>query len=300
MCNSIAIDRTGDIYTTGSFNRTVDFDPGPGTFNLTTIDVNGDMFVSKIDNNGNFIWAKQMGGGAGSYAGGNAIALDYYGNIYTTGGFDGTIDFDPGTPVYPLSSVAPDDIFVHKMVQCLNSPPVTITASDCKNYTLNGQTYTTTGVYTQTLVNRGGCDSVITLNLTINRIISQYNTSACDTYFWNGQVITVSGTYRDTLVASNGCDSIDIVQLTIKQKSFSTINASICPGQNYAGYTTSGTYIDTLVAANGCDSVRTINLAVKPTAILHHQCKHLFRAKLCRLYQQRHLHRYIKSSKRMR
>lgn len=57
----IAVDDAGNVYTTGSFYGTVDFDPGPGSFNLTSTGFS-DIFVSKLDSAGNFVWAKRMGG----------------------------------------------------------------------------------------------------------------------------------------------------------------------------------------------------------------------------------------------
>jgi len=261
--SSISLDATGNIYTTGSFSRTVDFDPGPGTYNLNTIGINEDMFVSKLDMNGNLIWAKQMGGGISSYAAGNSIALDAFRNIYTTGSFSITVDFDPGFGVFNLTSRGVNDMFVHKMSQCTNSSTSSIiSASTCSTYTLNGQTYSASGTYTQTLTNETGCDSIITINLTINRINTAIDVASCKSYAWNNQTYTTSGSYTDTLIAAGGCDSIVTLYLTIAAKLSSTINHSICPGQTYSGYSTSGTYMDTLMAANGCDSIRTLQLTV--------------------------------------
>ena len=254
--HSIAVDASGNVYTTGIFRGTADFDPGPGTFNLTAAGLS-EVFISKLDASGNFLWAKQMGASYGGYA----IVVNATANIFVTGSFTGTVDFDPGAGVFNLTSFG-TDIFVHKLSQCINSTSSNITASACSTYVLNGQTYTSTGVYTQTLINTTGCDSIITLNLTINNRYTTLSAAACDSYLWNGQTYTSTGTYRDTLTATNGCDSIITLNLILKSRSFSTINAAICPGQNYAGYTSAGTYIDTLVAANGCDSIRTLNLTV--------------------------------------
>ncbi len=91
--NGIVVDSIGNVYTTGYFKGTADFDPGAGTANLTSAGDN-DIFVSKLDSSGNFIWAKSMGG-TGIDAG-CGIAVDLSGNVYTTGYFNGTADFDPG------------------------------------------------------------------------------------------------------------------------------------------------------------------------------------------------------------
>ena len=61
--SSVAIDGAGNVYTTGSFKGTADFDPDPAvTFPLTSAGGYYDIFVSKLDSQGNFVWAKRMGG----------------------------------------------------------------------------------------------------------------------------------------------------------------------------------------------------------------------------------------------
>ena len=108
----IAVDGSGSVYTTGAFQGTMDFDPGPGTFNLTS-NGNEDVFVSKLDSNGDFVWAKTIGG-AGTDQG-LGIAVDGSGNVHTTGLFDGTMDFDPGPGAYNLIGSGVSDIFVSKL-----------------------------------------------------------------------------------------------------------------------------------------------------------------------------------------
>ena len=109
---SITVDASGNIYTTGIFRNTVDFDPGAGVYNLTAV-VSNDVFISKLDANGNFIWAKQMGSGGNTRS--NSIALDANGNIYTTGNFQSTADFDPGAGIYNLTSIVGNDVFISKL-----------------------------------------------------------------------------------------------------------------------------------------------------------------------------------------
>lgn len=151
---------------------------------------------------------------------------------------------------------------------CTNSSSA-ITASVCDAYTLNGKTYRASGSFTQKLINGAGCDSIITLNLTVRYSTHCTTTAtACDSFTWRGKTYTTSGFYSDTLVSSNGCDSILSLALTINNKMLATVNAAICSGQIYEGHTATGTYIDTLIAANGCDSIRTLNLTVKPASFL--------------------------------
>ena len=166
---SIAVDSSGNIYTTGSFRGTADFDPGVGVTNLTAAGY-GDAFVSKLDSSGALLWAKGFGL-ANTYNYGNSIAVDSSGNIYTTGGnailiidpfslnynffvsklnssgvllweksyggsgldasfavavdssgnvyttgyFEGTVDFDPGVGTSNFTSAGINDAFVLKL-----------------------------------------------------------------------------------------------------------------------------------------------------------------------------------------
>ena len=115
FANAIALDALGNVYMTGTFAGTADFDPGIGTFNLTSGVGSLDGFVSKLDSVGNFVWAKSLGGTSNDVA--NAIALDALGNVYTTGSFRGTADFDPGVGTFNLTSAGSSDVFVSKLSQ---------------------------------------------------------------------------------------------------------------------------------------------------------------------------------------
>jgi hypothetical protein len=109
----VAVDDAGNIYTTGGFSGTVDFDSGPGTAILTS--ANGsNIYVQKLDSDGNHIWARSMAGTASSDRG-NAVAVDASGNVFTTGLFRETVDFDPGPGTANLTSAGGFDIFVQKL-----------------------------------------------------------------------------------------------------------------------------------------------------------------------------------------
>ncbi len=109
---SITVDALGNVYTTGSFQGTVDFDPGAGTANLTSVGLR-DIFVQKLDATGNFLWARSFGGN--SFDEGQSIAVDFSGNVYTTGYFQVTVDFDPSTGTFNLISEGSHDVFVQKL-----------------------------------------------------------------------------------------------------------------------------------------------------------------------------------------
>ena len=109
---SVAVDSSGNVYTTGMFYDTVDFDPDSGTANLTSAG-NGDVFVSKLDASGNYVWAKQFGGSDNDR--GFDVVVDSAGNVYSTGEFRGTADFDPSTSIAEETSAGSADVFVSKL-----------------------------------------------------------------------------------------------------------------------------------------------------------------------------------------
>ena len=100
----IAIDSTGNSYVIGCFEGRVTF----GNIRLTS---NGerDIFIAKLDQNGNWLWAK--GAGGSSYDNGHSIVVDSAGNGYLTGGFFGTATFGSIT----LTSRGSYDIFIAKL-----------------------------------------------------------------------------------------------------------------------------------------------------------------------------------------
>ena len=109
---SITVDNSGNIYTTGYFRGTVDFDPGNGTDNHTSAG-SDDVFIQKLDSNGNFLWTKTFGGSYDDFC--YSITTDTSGNIYTTGSFWNTVDFDPGSGIDNHTSAGSDDVFIQKL-----------------------------------------------------------------------------------------------------------------------------------------------------------------------------------------
>ena len=107
----IHIDAAGNIYLTGNFGGTVDFDLGAGVFNLTASA--SDMYVTKLNSAGNFTWAKKMGGNLSIES--ISICTDLNGNIYTTGRFEGTVDFNPGAATNNITSNGEWDAFISKL-----------------------------------------------------------------------------------------------------------------------------------------------------------------------------------------
>ena len=144
----------------------------------------------------------------------------------------------------------------------------------CSNYpySFNGLNITTSGIYRDTLVNMNGCDSFLTLNLTVLPFSSfTINQSICSnsSYLFNGEILNTSGTYLDTLINYYGCDSFITLNLLINNTSTSSFMQTICSNQYYlyngVNLNTAGIYLDTFSNYLGCDSVVTLNLNINTT-----------------------------------
>lgn len=108
----IFVDSFNNVYTTGYFEGSADFDPGTGTYNLTSSGIR-DVFICKLNSAGGFIWAQGFGGSG--WDSGRGLSLDPAGNIYITGRFEGSVDFDPGTNTFNLTSAGYTDVFINKL-----------------------------------------------------------------------------------------------------------------------------------------------------------------------------------------
>ena len=141
----------------------------------------------------------------------------------------------------------------------------TDTVETCDSYTWNGQTYTGSGIYTFNATTVNGCDSVLTLDLTINKSVRTEETvETCDSYDWNGQTYTTSGDYTFNGQTAAGCDSVAILHLTINESKETHLYETVCDTYPWYGLdlTTSGTYYHTLQTVNGCDSTLVLHLTV--------------------------------------
>src|SRR5262249_17116345 len=107
----IELDGSGNIFVSGYYRLTVDFDPGPGTSNITAVGTLNDVFFAKFDAAGNFLWARSIGSTSNDIPGG--ISIDPTGNVIVVGGFNGTVDFDPGSGTENLTAEG-RDIFLEK------------------------------------------------------------------------------------------------------------------------------------------------------------------------------------------
>jgi len=116
----------------------------------------------------------------------------------------------------------------------------TVNHTSCNTYTwpANGVTYTASGVHTTTLTTPAGCDSVVTLNLTINHSSTGSGSlTACNSLIWNGTTYTTSGVYQLTYTNASGCDSVVTTTLTVNHSNTGTASATSCNSYTWNGTT---------------------------------------------------------------
>jgi hypothetical protein len=220
---SITADGDEHIYVTGVVADTTDFDPGPGTDIIYGAGMD-DAFVTSFDATGAYRWAFTLAGAATEK--GSAIEATTSGTLYVTGGFSDTVDFDPDTNVYALTSSANVDAFLARYSRC-STDSVFVQLVTCDSTFYNGQYFQSPGIYVLSYTPILGCDSTIVLelapplidtSLTVNSVTI---TSAATgvSYQWidcgNGNVplpgdtlqsftATVNGTYA-VVLSVNGC-----------------------------------------------------------------------------------------------
>lgn len=234
----VAVGSDGSVYAIGTIGHIADMDPGPGVYNITTVSTYGAAAIVKVNSNGNFISAgsfESIGTGYGDCLT-RRMVVDNFQNIYITGFLSGSIDFDPGPNTYFLDSGPGEAPFVLKLSKCLNITTSNLNISTCTSYTLNNETFDSTGTYIRTILNSGGCDSIITLHLTINKKHTDQIKTICDgeSFYAGGVYQTAPGIYKDTLRTSLNCDSIITTHLTVNPKPLPILgpDRNLCSGTN--------------------------------------------------------------------
>ncbi len=108
LIRALDTDANGNIYAVGEFVGTVDFDPGPGTYELTSPNTGG--FIVKLDPEGTLVWARSLNGSVNTFAV-NDISVDPAGNTWVIGTFAGTMDINPGPGIVTITSSGGSDVF---------------------------------------------------------------------------------------------------------------------------------------------------------------------------------------------
>jgi len=144
----------------------------------------------------------------------------------------------------------------------------------CGSYTWEGQEFTQSGSYSKTLHSIHGCDSIVTLQLTINDILStSFDTTVCEQFVWAGNTYTNSQTIVLTFKSQQQCDSIVTCHLTVNHGTTAKDTITLCENQlpyEYADLTitSAGNYLLHLTNVNGCDSSVTLTVRVNPQPAL--------------------------------
>lgn len=143
------------------------------------------------------------------------------------------------------------------------------TVCDGKAFVWAGETYTASGDYTKTFANRYGCDSTVTLHLSVSAPYShEISDTICagETYSWDGMTYDKTGDYTRKYTSIEGCDSIVTLHLTVGEKYDIVISDTICDGETYIyngiKHTKIGVYTYEYSSQYGCDSIVTLHLTV--------------------------------------
>lgn len=190
---------------------------------------------------------------------------------YTTGG--------DKVKTFTSASGCDSVVTLHLTLYQSNTGTETVTA--CDSYTwIDSVTYTETPAVapTYTLTNVHGCDSVVTLNLTINHSVAEaVEIVECDSYTWNDSTYTESGTYQQQFTTANGCDSVVTMNLTINHSVTELIEVAICEYELPYHYVNGqidttfevgtpqlSTHNFSLLTSHGCDSTIMLQVSVVP------------------------------------
>ncbi|MFY0671756.1 MAG: T9SS type A sorting domain-containing protein [Bacteroidia bacterium] len=144
--------------------------------------------------------------------------------------------------------------------------------SACDSYTVPSadETYTTSQMVRDTVSNTAGCDSVMTINVIINRTDTAFSVSACDSYTVpsGDETYTSSQMVMDTIPNAAGCDSLMTINVIINRTD-TTFSVQACDSYTVPSgdetYTFSQSAMDTIPNSAGCDSVMTINVIIENT-----------------------------------
>lgn len=251
------IDASNNIFLTGSFSGTVDFDPGAGTDNHTAFG-GVDIFILKLSSAGALLWAVDVGAGGTDI--GYDIITDAAGNIYNTGYFTGNSgDFDPGAGVVSLTYSAGGDAYTLKLLPCA-TPVLTVssTASVCAGATA---TLSASGATTYSW-STGATTANISTNPTITTVYTVTGTNGvCSSSTTKTVSVVANPTVNITAPSSTVCSGAPISLTASGASTYSwstgatTTSVSVSP-------TITTVYTATGTAVNSCKDTQTISITV--------------------------------------
>ena len=148
-----------------------------------------------------------------------------------------------------------------------------VSANICSGeaYLFDNQQLTASGEYLFQLTSSSGCDSLVTVELTVlPSLTTVLNAQICEdeTYQFGGQLLTTAGHFEHLLAAKNGCDSLVSLDLVVLPKAKTSLTAQICQGEIFAfgneQLTAPGQFFQHLLTWQGCDSLVELDLSVLP------------------------------------
>ena len=139
-----------------------------------------------------------------------------------------------------------------------------------ESYKLGSQVITESGTYAEVFQSVYGCDSTVTVNVTVNPTYTktvELDLCAGTTFDVDGQTYTESGVYTAFYTTVNGCDSIVNYKLTFHEKMYTMLQDTIAEGEVYNKHgfenlTEEGVHQITLQATGGCDSIIVLTLVL--------------------------------------
>ena len=204
------------------------------------------------------------------------------GEIYE---FNGSLIDSSGTFIDTLSTSSGCDSIVTLNLQVHPVYQQVIDVQICEGqiYNFDGQTLGTAGQYTASFETSRGCDSIVTVNLSVVNILrdtSVVNICEGEVYDFDGMNIRASGIHHKEYNSVAGCDSIHTLILAVLPIQRVSVSEEICEGDTLffgsMNYTSTGVYIDSLTSISGCDSIVTVNLRVndaKTTSLNRQICE---------------------------
>ena len=246
----IATDSEGNVVVIGDYFNTVDFDPGAGTFNMTSLG-NNDIFMLRLDANGDFDWAQSTG--ATFSQAGYALFINADNDILATGTFSNVVDFNPG-PGNTATNANLFNIFVLKYQNACVLPTISsVVASEqvvCEGATVNVSINGLLNSGTVWAIYAGDCNGTAVVTTTTSE--ATITPVGGETYFIRGQGGCVTA-------SQSACTEIN---LTTNSSYLISENATVCPGESYTFadgstqvITESLSYESSLQSQTGCDSL---------------------------------------------
>jgi phospholipase/lecithinase/hemolysin len=203
----LALDPQGNIYVTGIFASTADFDPSNANFNLTSYGNSSDFFIAKYTNAGNFLWARGVGS-SGNTDNAFGIELDNNNNVIVCGHFTGTAYFDDVNNAAAKTSLGGMDAFIAKYDSAgnylwANTFGTAIHWERCMDIKLdaNNNIYAIGEFYGTLDIDPGSCVSNILSHGGQDHFVSKYNANG--TLIWGKALGTAGNDYIPNIKIHN-------------------------------------------------------------------------------------------------